>query len=190
LATEPLSGFHNLSTTILPIPSCHFQAGNTPGVLPFRGFRPSRSSNDSSPLDCLLDVSSCRMRSLPPRWETPTGARFDFLGVLEPSLFVFKAFFLVRITGLRSTFSDVRSQDSPLGPSPPHGSTCAKRRRPPSSREKGHPSQGLTPPTTSPTSPPARRGIMGSPRRTGIPCGTVCTSVRRRRLRLPRLAKQ
>lgn len=48
--SQPLSGL------FFPLPSCHFQAGSTPGVLPFRDLCLPRSSNGSSPPDCPLDV--------------------------------------------------------------------------------------------------------------------------------------
>jgi hypothetical protein len=44
LATVPLSGFLNLSATLLlPLASHRFQVGDTLGVMPFRGLVPSRS---------------------------------------------------------------------------------------------------------------------------------------------------
>lgn len=56
-ATVPLSGFLNLSATLLLLlPSHHFQMGGAPGVVPFRGLLLSRSPSGSSPLACPLDV--------------------------------------------------------------------------------------------------------------------------------------
>jgi hypothetical protein len=64
--TVPLTGFLNLSADFfLSPPSCHFQAGGTPGVPPFRGLflpqRPGCSSppvfpHDVLPVDCTVPV--------------------------------------------------------------------------------------------------------------------------------------
>jgi hypothetical protein len=56
-ATVPLSGFLNLSATLLLLlPPYRFQIGGTHGVASFRGLFLSRSPNGSSPLAYPLDV--------------------------------------------------------------------------------------------------------------------------------------
>jgi hypothetical protein len=67
-ATVPLSGFLNLSATLLLwLPSYHFQIGGVPGVAPFRGLFLSRSPSGSSPLACPLDVAPAGCAASEPR---------------------------------------------------------------------------------------------------------------------------
>jgi hypothetical protein len=67
-ATVPLSGFLNLSATLLLLlPSYRFQIGGVHGVASFRGLFLSRSPSGSSPLAYPLDVAPKRLRCLSPR---------------------------------------------------------------------------------------------------------------------------
>lgn len=67
-ATVPLSGFPNLSATLLlRRPSYRFQIGGVPGVVSFRGLLLLQSPNSSSLLAYPLDVAPKQLRCPSPR---------------------------------------------------------------------------------------------------------------------------
>lgn len=80
------------SDLFLSRPSCHSQAGDALGVLPFRGFLLLRRPDDSSPPACLLDVLRSVAHARFPgvgsdrrtyrTWDDPVG----FLVVFEASV--------------------------------------------------------------------------------------------------------
>jgi hypothetical protein len=102
-ATVPLSGFPNLAAVFfLPSPSCRFQAGGAPGVLPFRGLFHPRSPGSSSPPACPPDVSPQRL-AFPILGGEPWGAPAGNLGTPASAI--------CRLQGLRPR----ESQHSPPG---------------------------------------------------------------------------
>jgi hypothetical protein len=101
-ATVPLSGFLNLSATLLLLlPSYPFQIGGVPGVASFRGLFLSRSPSGSSPLAYPLDVAPNRLRCLSPRLRLRQARRpLPRRKLVATSFVVFRVFVLVKIDPL------------------------------------------------------------------------------------------
>jgi hypothetical protein len=89
--SQPLSGL------FLSLPSRHFQAGGTRGVVPFRELFLPRSPDDSSSPACPLDVDPIELACSRPRRERSRALEPVPRSVRLQPFCVFRAFVLVEI---------------------------------------------------------------------------------------------